>query len=47
MAKEKLFPVRFELSLFEKLEKVAKREDRSVAYIVRKACEEYVKKELR
>ena len=42
MAKEKMLPVRFDLEMFEKLEKIAKRQDRPVSYVIRKACEEYI-----
>lgn len=40
-----VFSMRLDADLREKLEKIAKREDRDVAYIIRKACEEYVKRE--
>ena len=45
VAKEKMVPVRFELETYEGLQKIAKRQDRSVAYVVRKACEEYIRRQ--
>ena len=42
MAKQKMLPVRVDKEMFEKLQKIAKREDRAVSYIIRKACEEYI-----
>ena len=40
-----MFSMRLDPDLRSKLEKIAKRDDRSIAYIVRKALEEYVKRE--
>jgi predicted transcriptional regulator len=37
--------MRLDSGLREKLEKIAKRDDRSIAYVVRKAVEEFVKRE--
>jgi predicted transcriptional regulator len=45
MKKDKMFSVRIDGETLEKLQKIAKREDRSVNYIVVEACREYVKKE--
>ncbi len=42
VAKEKMLPVRVDREMWEKLQKIAKREDRAVSYIIRKACEEYI-----
>ena len=43
MAKDKLFSVRLEAETLEKLQKIAKREDRSVNYVINQASKEYVK----
>jgi len=43
VAKDKLFSVRLEAETLEKLQKIAKREDRSVNYVINQACKEYVK----
>jgi hypothetical protein len=40
-----VFTMRLDSGLREKLEKIAKRDDRSIAYVVRKAVEEFVKRE--
>ena len=40
-----MFSFRLDADLREKLEKIAKRDDRSVAYLIRKAIEEFVKRE--
>jgi predicted transcriptional regulator len=45
MPKEKMFSVRIDAETLEKLRKIAKREDRSVSYIICEACKEYVKRE--
>ena len=43
MKKDKLFSVRLDADTLEKLQKIAKQQDRSVNYIVNKACQEFVK----
>lgn len=45
MAEEKMFSVRIDADTLEKIQKIAKREERSVSYIIRQACKEYVKRE--
>lgn len=45
MAKDKMFSVRLDAETLEKLQKIAKREDRSVNYVINDACKEYVKRE--
>ena len=39
------FTLRLDADLREKLEKIAKRDDRSLGYVINKAVEEYVKRE--
>jgi len=39
-----VFSMRLDSELREKLEKIAQRDDRDVAYIIRKAIEEYIRK---
>ena len=43
--KDKLFTVRLDVETFESLEKIGKRDDRTMAYLVRKAIEEFIKRE--
>jgi predicted transcriptional regulator len=43
--KDKLFTVRLDADTFENLEKIGKRDDRTMAYLVRKAIEEFIKRE--
>jgi predicted transcriptional regulator len=45
MAVEKMFSIRIDLETLDKIQKIAKREERSVSYIIRQACKEYVKRE--
>jgi predicted transcriptional regulator len=45
VAKDKLFSVRLDAETLEKLQKIAKRGDRSVNYIINEACKEYLKRE--
>jgi predicted transcriptional regulator len=45
MDKDKLFSVRMDASLLKKLQEIAKREDRSVNYIINRACEKYAEKD--
>lgn len=45
MKKDKLFSVRIDAETLEKLQKIAKREDRSVNYLIVEACRDYVKRE--
>lgn len=44
MAKE-ITAIRLEPKQLAELEKIAKREDRAVSYIIRKAIDEYIKRE--
>jgi len=45
MAKERLFTLRLDPATYARLEKIAKREDRNVAYIVRRAIDDLLKRE--
>jgi predicted transcriptional regulator len=45
MAEEKMFSIRIDAETLEKIQKIAKREERSVSYIIRRACKEFVKRE--
>ena len=40
-----VFALRLDADLREKLEKIGKREDRSVAYLIRKAIEDFIKRD--
>ena len=44
MPKEKPFSIRLDADTLKELLKIAKRDDRSLAYVIREACKEYVKK---
>jgi predicted transcriptional regulator len=43
--KEKLTSLRIPGKQYEALERIAKRDDRSIAWLIRKAIEEFVKRE--
>ena len=40
-----LTAIRLELKQLAELERIAKREDRAVSYLIRKAIDEYIKRE--
>jgi predicted transcriptional regulator len=40
-----VFSMRLDADVRAKLEKIAKREDRDVAYIIRRAIEEYIRRD--
>jgi Ribbon-helix-helix protein, copG family len=44
MAKDRLFTVRLDEETYAKLEKIAKDDERNIAYVVRKAIEQFIKR---
>ena len=42
--KDKAFGIRLDVETYDALEAIAKRDDRSIGYVVREACREYIAK---